>query len=186
MRRRVALGVLCASATAILLVVPAHDRLLARQSTAAPAGPGPVEGSGPSQAPAPVEGAAQAEAERTTLAFASDAGLILSPIKPDRTAAFEEVIAKVQEALARSADPVRKQQAAAWKIYRAEEPYQNTTLYVSLVEPPVKGADYGLFRLLQESLGDAPARELFEKFRDAHAGGHHILHLTRVGPPGTP
>jgi hypothetical protein len=142
-------------------------RALARQIPAAPA--------------APAQPATPAPAAK--LEFASDAGLILSPIKPERTAAFEEVIARVRETLIRSADPVRKQQAAGWKIYRAKEPYQNTTLYVSVMDPAVKGAEYGVFRLLQEGLGEAPARELFEKFRDAHAGGQHVLPLTPVAKP---
>jgi hypothetical protein len=51
---------------------------------------------------------------------------------------------------------------------------------VSVLDPAVKGADYGIFPLLQESLGEAPARELFEKFRDAHAGGQHVLRLSQV------
>lgn len=144
-----------------------HVQPMARQTPAAP----------PASEPAPPPASA--------LVFASDAGVILSPIKPDRTAAFEEVIGKVREALAASTDPVRKQQAAGWKIYRADEPYQNNTLYVSLIQPSVKGADYGVFRLLQEALGDGVARELFEKFRDAHAGGQHLLTLTRVAASGS-
>lgn len=150
------------------LFSPEHSPL-ARQPPAAPAAPAKPA------APAPPG----------KLEFASDAGLILSPIKPDRIAAFEEVIARVRETLTRSADPVRKQQAAGWKIYRAEEPYQNHTLYVSVMDPAVKGADYGVYRLLQESLGEAPARELFEKFRDAHAGGQHVLPLTALAKPAS-
>jgi hypothetical protein len=130
-------------------------------------------------APAPPT-AAQAAPQAAKFEFVSQAGLVLSPIKPDRTAVYEEVIAKVKQALAASTDPVRKQQAAAWKVYRADEPYQNNTLYVSVLDPAVKGADYGVYPLLLEFLGEAPARELFEKYRDAHAGGQHILQLTRV------
>ena len=164
MRRPVARPVRVTTATLVFILLSVHGSL-ARQPPAAPS---------------------VSESARTsaTLVFASDAGLLLSPIKPDRTAAFEEVIAKVREALAASADPVRKQQAAGWRIYRAEEPYQKSTLYVSLIDPAVKGADYGVFRLLQESLGDGAARELFEKFRDAHAGGQHLLNLTRVSKSG--
>ena len=163
MRRATAIALTGVSAAAALAVVFGRTPLLARQTAAAPA----------AQAAPPAK-----------LEFASEAGLILSPIKPDRTAAFEDVIARVREALAKSADPIRKQQAAAWKIYRAHEPYQNSTLYVSVMDPAVKGADYSVYRLLVESLGEAPARELFEKFRDAHAGGQHVLALTAVKPAG--
>ena len=163
MRRRLAIALTGVIAAAALFSPATSIRLSAQQPPAAPATPEP-----------------QSDTPLTRLEFASDAGVILSPVKPDRTAAFEEVIAKVKQALAASADPVRQQQAAGWKVYRAAEPYQNHTLYVSVLDPAVKGADYGVYRLLQELLGEAPARELFEKFRDAHAGGQHILHLTRL------
>ena len=161
MGRRSAIAVTgVTAAAAVLFVLPTSNRVLAQEPPAAPV-----------SAPAP-------ETQAARLEFASEAGVILSPVKPDRTAVFEEVVAKVKQALAASADPVRKQQAAAWKVYRAAEPYQNNTLYVSVLDPAVKGADYGVFRLLQEFLGEAPARELFEKYRDAHAGGQHVLRLT--------
>lgn len=114
------------------------------------------------------------------LAFKSGAGIILSPIKPDQTAVFEEVMGKVKEALAKSADPARKQQATGWTVYKAAEPYQGFTLYVQVLDPTVTSADYNVFELLQESLGDKAARELFERFRTAHAAGHNILNLTTV------
>jgi hypothetical protein len=167
MRRRRAITLSGVTATAALVGFLASPSTLAQQTPAAPAARPP------------------SDAPPTKLEFASDAGLILSPIKPDGTAAFEEVMARVRDALARSADPVRKQQAAGWKIYRAHEAYQNTTLYVSVMDPAVKGADYSVYRLLVESLGEAPARELFEKFRDAHVGGQHVLSLTPVAKPAS-
>jgi hypothetical protein len=164
MCRRSTIALTGVTAAAALTAVAIGDPLLARQAPAAPTAPAP------------------SVAPPHKLEFASEAGLILSPVKPESTAAFEEVMARVRDALAKSADPVRQQQAAGWKIYRAQEPYQNTTLYVSVMDPAVKGADYSVYRVLLESLGEAPARELFEKFRDAHAGGQHVLPLTPVRP----
>ena len=164
MRGARALALTGVSAAAALALFSPRTSLLARQIAAAPAA------------------SPQPAAQSPKLEFASEAGLIFSPIKPDRAAVFEDVMARVREALAKSPDPTRKQQAAAWKIYRAQEPYQNSTLYVSVMDPAVKGADYSVYRLLVESLGEAPARELFEQFRDAHAGGQHVLPLTPVKP----
>jgi hypothetical protein len=171
MRRRSAITSVRVTAAAALIVTVwlVGPRVEAQATPAAPGAPAPAQ-----SAPQPAK-----------FEFASEAGLVLSPIKPDRTAAFEEVIAQVRGALARSADPVRKQQAAGWRVYRAAEPYQNATLYVSVMDPAVKGADYGIFRLLQESLGDAPARELFEKYRDAHVSGQHVLSLTSLTKPAS-
>ena len=48
------------------------------------------------------------------------APLLLNFIKPDKTADFEMVMGKVKEALAKSEKPERKQQAAGWKVFKAD------------------------------------------------------------------
>src|SRR5262245_54878861 len=61
----------------------------------------------------------------TDRVFASEAGLILNPVKPDKTDDFEMVIGRLHEALAKSSDPMRQKQAAGWKVYKAAETVQN-------------------------------------------------------------
>ena len=51
--------------------------------------------------------AQQAQAAPVTRVFASDAGMVLNFIKPDKTADFEAVVAKLKEALQKSAKPER-------------------------------------------------------------------------------
>ena len=68
----------------------------------------------PAPAPAPAAAAQAAPSVRT---FASDGGMVLNFIKPDKTADFEAVIGKLKEALQKSAKPDRKQQAASWKVF---------------------------------------------------------------------
>ena len=41
--------------------------------------------------------------------------MIFNVIKPDKTADFEAVLARVKDALGRSQDPKRKQQALSWR-----------------------------------------------------------------------
>jgi hypothetical protein len=121
-----------------------------------------------------------------TLAFASAVGIVLSPVLKDQAGAFEEVMEKVKEALLKSTDPVRRQQAAGWIVYKAAEPYQTHLLYVSIMNPAVKDADYNVFDVLQAHLGDADARLAFQKFRTAFAGPQHVLNLdavTVMAPP---
>ena len=48
--------------------------------------------------------------------------MVLNFIKPDKTADFEAVIAKLKEALAKSEKPERKQQAAGWKVFKSPDP----------------------------------------------------------------
>jgi hypothetical protein len=181
MRRRIAI-IICVVAA---MVAPAAFGRQNPPPGQPPVAPQPTTAQKPpSEKPAAAAPAAQppatAQPPTQALALAAGAGMILSPIKPDQTAVFEEVMRKVKEALAKSSDPMRKQQAAGWTVYKAAEPYQNMTLYVSVVDPSVKGADYNVFEVLQESLGDKAARELFERFRNAHASGHNVLNLTTV------
>jgi len=72
----------------------------------------------------------------------SDSGLVLNFIKPDKTADFEGVVAKLREALQKSPKPERRQQAASWKVFKAGEPAASgNVLYVFVMDPAVKGAD---------------------------------------------
>ena len=118
------------------------------------------------------------------LAFTGDAGLFLYQIKPDQTAAFEELITKVKEGLGKSDNPVRKQQLQGWKIYKAAEPMGPNALYVMVADPAVKAAEYDLFMLLGESLGPDVAKpenqELFKKYTAAFAAGPNRLNLSKI------
>ena len=68
--------------------------------------------------------------------FASDAGMVLNFIKPDKTADFEAVMAKLKEALQKSDKPERKQQAASWKVFKSPEPAAGgNVLYVFVIDP---------------------------------------------------
>src|SRR5438876_104214 len=93
----------------------------------------------PTQQPPPAQPAQQAQTAPTTRVFASDAGLVLNFIKPDKTTDFEAVMAKLKEALQKSPKPERKQQAASWKVFKSPEPAQNgNVLYVFVIAPAVK------------------------------------------------
>ena len=103
--------------------------------------------------------------------FTGDVGLMFNVIKADKTADFEMVIGKLKEAMAKSEDPVRKQQAAGWRVYKQTEPMPNgSILYVFIVDPVAKDADYTVSRILAEVF-PAEVQELFKVYSDAYAGG---------------
>src|SRR5688500_2357608 len=81
---------------------------------AAPAQGQPAQGQPAAGQPATGRPAQQAQAAPTTRLFASDGGMVLNFIKPDKGADFEAVIAKLKEALQKSEKPERKQQAQSW------------------------------------------------------------------------
>ncbi len=78
--------------------------------------------------------------------------MVLNFIKPDKTADFEAVIAKLKEALQKSEKPERKQQAASWKVFKSPDPAAGgNVLYVFVIDPAVKGADYTVSTILAEA-----------------------------------
>lgn len=138
------------------------------------------------QQPAPQQPAPQPPPAPQTRTFASDAGMIFNQIKPDKTADFEMVMGKLKEALQKSQDPVRKQQAASWKVFRAQEPGPNgVVLYVFILDPAVKGADYTVSKILAEAFPQE-VQDLYKKFSEAYAGGQNLVNLSLVATYAVP
>lgn len=112
--------------------------------------------------------------------LAAEAGILFNPIKPDRTADFEMVMGRLKEALVKSEDPTRKQQAAGWKVFRATEPGPNgSVLYLMIMDPAVQGADYSVSMILAEAF-PTEVQDLYQKFSEAYAGGQSMVNLTLV------
>jgi hypothetical protein len=121
------------------------------------------------------------EGQATTVrVFASDAGLVLNFVKPDKTADFEAIMGKLREALQKSEKPGRKQQAASWKVMKALEPGTNgSVLYVFLIDPAVKGADYTVSTILAEAFPDE-VQALYKQYAEAYATGQNFVNLRLV------
>ena len=124
--------------------------------------------------------AAAAQTPPNQRLFPGDAGMILNFIKPDKTADFEDVMKKLKEAMGKSDKPERKAQAAGWKIFKSPDPAQGgNVLYVFIIDPAVKGADYTVSNLLVEGLGNnAETNALYTKYAGAYATGQNIVNLS--------
>jgi hypothetical protein len=116
--------------------------------------------------------------------FGADAGLVLNFIKPDKTADFEAVIAKLKEALQKSPKPERKQQAASWKVFKSPEPAGGNVLYVFVIDPSVKSADYTVSAILAEAFQPAEVNELYKQYAGAYATGQNFVNLALVSDLG--
>jgi pyruvate/2-oxoglutarate dehydrogenase complex dihydrolipoamide acyltransferase (E2) component len=133
------------------------------------------------QATPPAQQAAAAPAARV---FASDAGMVLNFIKPDKTADFEAIIAKLKEALNKSEKPERKQQAASWKVFKSPDPAAGgNALYVFIIDPAVKGADYTVSTILAEGFPQ-DVQTLYKQYADAYASGQNFVNLSLVSDLG--
>jgi len=109
--------------------------------------------------------------------FTTDAGLMFSVIKPDKTADFEMVMAKVKEALGKSQDAKRKQQALSWRVFKGLEAGPGGTIvYVWFLDPPVKDADYTVTSILTEAFPNE-AQDLWAKYTACFVSGQTMLNL---------
>jgi len=108
----------------------------------------------------------QQSAAATNYAFPSGAGMLFFYVRPDRTADFESVVARLAETLDRAEDPIRKQQAAGWRIMKSVETTRDASIYVFVFDPAVAGADYDPVKVLSEKQ-PIDIQPLYEKLRES-------------------
>jgi hypothetical protein len=106
--------------------------------------------------------------------FSSGAGVLFFYVRPDKVADFEAIVARLSEALDAAQDPVRKQQAASWRMFRSVEAIKESAIYVFAFDPAVPGADYDPVKLLSEA-APTEAQALYEKLKGA------IVRVERMG-----
>jgi pyruvate/2-oxoglutarate dehydrogenase complex dihydrolipoamide acyltransferase (E2) component len=158
----------------------------AAAQTPPPSQPQPAPSQPAPSQPAPSQPAAQ-PAQPAGRVFGSDAGVIFNQVKPDKTADFESAMAKIKEALLKATDPVRKQQAASWKVFKAQEPGPNgNVFYLFVIDPAVKGADYSIGKILSEGLPAAEVQDIWKKYTDSLAAGQNVLNLALIANFGAP
>lgn len=163
----------------VALVVPLTAWAQAPQE---PAPPAPAAAAPTGTTPSP------AVAPPTARAFTAPTGMIFNAVRPERTVDFELVIAYLQAAFAKSANPQVRAQAEGWRMYKATEPGpNNTVLYVFWFDPAVVGADYALGPILSDAYPEQ-VEQIWKLYQGAlaGAGSQTLLNLTPVMPPPLP
>jgi hypothetical protein len=123
--------------------------------------------------------AQQAAPQKFTLE--GDLALWSVAINPDKTADYEQVLAKVKEVLMKSQAPEAKQQAAGWRVVKGAMPMQNGQIVYTHVIQPVAGADYNILQVLYATITDpAEQKTLYDLYRGAFAGNLGISSGTVV------
>ncbi len=126
------------------------------------------------QATPPPPPAQQAQAAPPARVFTSDAGLVLNFIKPDKTKDFEDVIAKLKEA-----------QAKSWRVFKSLDPAAGgAALYVFITDPPVKGADYTVTTIVAEAVSSDEMTQLTKQYVESYASGQNFVNLALVSDFG--
>jgi hypothetical protein len=177
MRRSLALS----SGVLTLALAPA---VLFAQTPSQPPSQQPPAGQTPTGQTPTGQPATPAQPAAPKLAFKSTAGILLIQVKPDQTAAFEEMIAKLKTGLASSQDPTLKQQASL-KVYKsAEAGAGGNALYVLVADPALPNTEYSFLDVINKTLTpeqqrDPATRELYTKWAGSLAG-MNILNLTPI------
>ena len=110
------------------------------------------------QAPAPP---AQPAAP-TKVTFTGDAVLWAFTVNPDKAADYEKVLEKLKAALQKIPRPEAKQQLAGWKVMKNATPQPDgSLLYIHVIDPVVKDADYSILNLVYEAFTEYPERQAF-------------------------
>jgi hypothetical protein len=109
--------------------------------------------------------AQQAPAKTT---FTGDVVLWAFFINPDKTADYEQVIAKLKDALSKSEAPEAKQQLAGWKVMKNAMPQPDGSILYIHVITPVKDADYSLMNNVYAAVKDpAEQKATYDMYRGA-------------------
>jgi hypothetical protein len=157
---------------ALIIALAAGFSAAARSPQQPPAPQTPAPVAQPPGAPAAPQPAVPASRR-----FTSDAGMIFSVIKADKTADFEMVMARVKDGLAKSQDPKRRQQALSWRVFKGLEPAPGGgVLYVWFMDPPVKDVEYTVTDILTEAF-PSEAQDLWAKYVACFVGGQTMLNL---------
>ena len=99
----------------------------------------------------------------------SDAAIVTLLIKPDKTADFEFVLSRLRDALMKSENPKRKEQAAGWRVFKSAQMAQGNAVYVMRLDPVIKGEEYDITRLIAEVF-PVEVQDIFLKYKDSFAG----------------
>jgi len=110
-----------------------------------------------------------AQPQRQKLTFTGDLALWTVAIKPDKTADFERIMARVRDALSKSPDALRQRQAAGWKVMKIEKPLPDGNIaYVHVISPVVPNADYTVMQILYDAFPEE-RQALYDSYRCAFA-----------------
>jgi len=118
------------------------------------------------------------------LTLDSGAGLMFHQIKQDRTADFEWVMDKIKQAMQKSENAQVKEQATGIKVLKSLDPTPNSTnvMYIVMVDPSVKGADYSMQAMLKMLYEAFPSeqQDIYKRVQGAFGGPTSRVNLQPI------
>jgi hypothetical protein len=120
-----------------------------------------------------------AQAAPTPLHFTGDVVLWAFSINPDKTADYDQVLAKLKESLQKITRPEAKEQLAGWRVIKNSQAQPDgTILYVHIINV-VKNADYSVNNIVYEAFTDFETRQ---KFYEMYKGAVKSAFFVIQGP----
>ncbi len=119
--------------------------------------------------------------QKTT--YAGDAVIVIYSVNPGKDADYEQVMAKLKDALNKSTEPEAKQQLAGWKIIKSQKSLTNDTSssYIHIIHPVVKGADYSIVNIVYAVSSDDEKRAFYDLYKGALKGAISQMTGTDLG-----
>ena len=110
---------------------------------------------------------AQAAPQKTT--YTGETVIAAYAVNPGKDADYEKVMATLKDALAKSTKPEAKQQLAGWKVIKNSTAQPDgSSLYIHVISPVVKDADYSITNIVYEVVTDPMARtDFFNLYKGA-------------------
>jgi hypothetical protein len=129
------------------------------------------------------EAAAQPAAPQKTT-YNADTVIVMYAVNPGKDADYEQVVAKLRDALGKSTAPEAKQQLAGWKVVKSQKSLTNDTssTYIHIISPVVKGADYNITAIVYSVSTDDEKRAFYDLYKGALKGA---LSQITANDPGT-
>jgi hypothetical protein len=108
-----------------------------------------------------------------------DMAVLMVSVKADKTADYEQVLAKLKESLAKSEAPEAKQQATGWKVIKTPKPQADGTIVYLHIINPVAGADYSVLQSIYAVVKDpTEQRALYDLYLGTGAKNLTLLNGT--------
>jgi hypothetical protein len=127
------------------------------------------------------EAAAQPAPQKTT--YNADAVIVMYAVNPGKDADYEQVLAKLRDALGKSTDPDAKQQLAGWKVIKSQNSLtkDNSSTYIHFIHPVVKGADYSIVNIVYAVSSDDEKRAFYDLYKGALKGALSQINANDLG-----
>jgi hypothetical protein len=103
------------------------------------------------------------------LTFTGEMVLLAHSVPADKTGDYEQIVAKLKDALSKSEKPEAKQQLAGWKVMKSSTPQPTgEILYFHVISPVVKDADYSITNIVYDVFKDpAEQKAFYDTFRNS-------------------